>query len=208
MNTRAMFGGALGLLVLGGAGALLASGRAWQTVTAPRPRPFADAVVDVSGRTLEPAVAALGVVALAGVVAVLATRGIVRRIVGGLLVGAAIGLAIAALAGMQSVSARHARSLVTDARTAAGLDPTRAPHVAVHTVWPALVLVCALVVLLGGAAIAAWGHRGLALSTRYEAPAARADAEAQRTSTALWNDLDRGHDPTGESRSSTPDSGR
>jgi hypothetical protein len=109
---------------------------------------------------------------------------------------------------MQSVSATRARSLVADARTAAGLDPTRAPHVTVHAVWPVLVLVCAFVVLLGGAAIAAWGHRGVALSSRYEAPAARASAEAQRTSTALWNDLDRGHDPTGESRPSTPDSGQ
>ncbi|HEY3629372.1 MAG TPA: Trp biosynthesis-associated membrane protein [Jatrophihabitantaceae bacterium] len=208
MNDRARFGAALGLLALGGAGALLASGRAWQTVTAPRPRPFGDAVVDVSGRTLEPAVAALGVVALAGVVAALATRGIVRRIVGGLLVAAAIGLTGAAVAGMQSVSAHRARSLVADARTAAGLDPTRAPHVTVHAVWPLLVLICALAVLLGGAAIAVWGHRGVALSSRYEAPAARASADAQRTSTALWNDLDRGHDPTGESRSSTPDSGR
>lgn len=220
MSARARFGAALGLLVLGGAGALLASGRAWQTVTAPRPRPFADAVVEVSGRTLEPAVAALGVVALAGVVAVLATRGLARRIVGGLLAAAAIGLAWAAIAGMQSVSAARARSLVADARTAAGLDSTRAPHVAVHAVWPVLVLVCALVVLLGGVAIAAWGHRGMALSSRYEAPSgssssapeagqpARSDADAQRSSTTLWNDLDRGHDPTGESRSSTPDSGR
>lgn len=208
MNDRVRFVGALGLIVLGGAGALLASGRAWQTVTVPRPRPFADAVVDASGRTLEPAVAALGVVALAGVVAVLATRGIVRRIVGGLLVAAAIGLAWAAVAGLQAVSAARARSLVTDARTAAGLDPARAPHVAVHAVWPGLVLLCALAVLLGAAAVTAWGHRGLALSSRYEAPAARANAEAQRTSSALWSDLDRGHDPTGESRSSTSDSGQ
>jgi uncharacterized membrane protein (TIGR02234 family) len=208
VTDRARFGAALGLVVLGGAGALLASGRGWQTVRVPRPRPFADAVVDASGRTLEPAVAALGVVALAGVVAVLATRGIARRIVGGLLVAAAIGLAWAAVAGMQPVSAHQARSLAADAHTAAGIDPARAPHVAVHAVWPVLVLVCALAVLLGGAAVAAWGHRGIALSSRYEAPAARADAEAQRTSTALWNDLDRGNDPTGEPRSSTPDSGR
>jgi hypothetical protein len=46
------FGAALGLVALGGAGALLTSGRAWQTVTASRPRPFADVVVSVGGRTL------------------------------------------------------------------------------------------------------------------------------------------------------------
>ena len=199
MNDRARFGAALGLVVLGGAGALLTSGRAWQTVTAPRPRPFADQVVDVSGRTLEPAVAALGVVALAGVVAVLATRGIARRVVGALLVATAVGLAWAAVAGMQAVSAARARSLVSDARTAAGLDPNRPPRVTVHAEWPALVLVCALFVLLAGVAITAWGHRWIALSGRYEAPAAtRSSADPARSPASLWSDLDRGHDPTGE----------
>lgn len=199
MNARARFGAALGLVVLAGAGALLTSGRAWQTVTAPRPRPFADQVVDVSGRTLEPAVAALGVVALAGVVAVLATRGLARRIVGALLAATAVGLAWAAVAGMQAVSAARARSLVSDARTAAGLDPNRPPHVAVHAEWPALVLVCALAVLLAGLAIAVWGHRWIALSGKYEAPApARSANDSARSSASLWSDLDRGHDPTGE----------
>ncbi|HEY7046429.1 MAG TPA: Trp biosynthesis-associated membrane protein [Jatrophihabitantaceae bacterium] len=199
MNARARFGTALGLVVLAGAGALLTSGRAWQTVTAPRARPFADQVVDVSGRTLEPAVAALGVVALAGVVAVLATRGIARRIVGALLVATAVGLAWAAVAGMQAVSAARARSLVSDARTGAGLDPNRPPRVTIHVEWPVLVLVCAVAVLLAGVAITMWGHRWIALSGRYEAPAAeRSAADPARSPASLWSDLDRGHDPTGE----------
>src|SRR5262249_60132097 len=78
MSARARLGGALGLVLLGGAGALLVSGRAWQTVTAPRARPFTDEVVNVSGRTLEPAVAAPGGVALAGVGAGLGPPGIAR----------------------------------------------------------------------------------------------------------------------------------
>ena len=203
MNDRARFGAALGLVVLGGAGALLTSGRAWQTVTAPRPRPFADAVVDVSGRTLEPAVAALGVVALAGVVAVLATRGIARRVVGALLAGAALGLVWTAIAGLPSVSASRARSLVSDAGSGAGLDPTRPPLVAVHAVWPILTLICALAVLLAGAAVALWGQQWVALSGRYEAPATREAADEHRAQASLWSDLDRGHDPTGESRTQT-----
>jgi uncharacterized membrane protein (TIGR02234 family) len=193
MNARARLGGALGLVLLGGAGALLVSGRTWQTVTAPRPRPFTDEVVDVSGRTLEPAVAALGVVALAGVVAVLATRGVARRVVGGALAGAGIAMVWPAVSGLRTVSAQRARSLVSDARTAAGLDPAHPPRVAVHTVWPVLTLLCALAVLAGGIAVVWWGgHRWLVMSARYEAPA------PQRSHATLWSDLDRGHDPTSE----------
>lgn len=192
MSGGARLGGALGLVLLGGAGALLASGRAWQTVTAPRPRPFTDEVVAVSGRTLEPAVAALGVVALAGVVAVLATRGVARRAVGVVLAAAAIAMAWPAIAGFRTVSAQRARSLVSDAHTAAGLDPAHPPRAVVHLVWPALTLLCALAVLAGGIAVALWGHRWLVMSARYEAPA------PQRANATLWSDLDRGHDPTSE----------
>ena len=45
MSARARLSGALGLVLLVGAGALLLSGRAWQTVTAPRSLPFTDEVV-------------------------------------------------------------------------------------------------------------------------------------------------------------------
>lgn len=192
MRARARLSGALGLVLLGGAGALLVSGRAWQTVTAPRARPFTDEVVAVSGRTLEPAVAALGVVALAGVVAVLATRGVARRIVGVALAGAAIAMAWPAGAALRAVSAPRARSLVSDARTAAGLDPAHPPRVVVHEVWPVLTLLCALAVLAGGIAVALWGHRWLVMSARYEVPA------PQRSHATLWSDLDQGHDPTSE----------
>lgn len=192
-SARARLGAALGLVLLGAAGALLVSGRAWQTITAPRLRPFTDEVVDVSGRTLEPAVAALGVVALAGVVAVLATRGWARQVVGVVLVGAAIAMAWPAIAGLRAVSAQRARSLVSDAHTAAGLDPAHPPRVALHTVWPVLTLLCAVAVLAGGIAVALWGHRWSVMSARYEAPA------PQRSDATLWSDLDRGHDPTRES---------
>jgi uncharacterized membrane protein (TIGR02234 family) len=196
MTGRVRLAGALLLALLGGGGALLASGRSWQTVVASRPRPFADAVVHVSGRTLEPALAALGLVALAGAMAVLATRGLARRIVGALL--AAVGLAIGwqAVSGLRAVSPARARSLIADARTAAGLDPSRPAQVSVHVTWPALVLVCALAVLLAGLAVAAWGHRWAALSGRYEAPETRADIERQRSQATLWNALDHGEDPT------------
>lgn len=208
MRSRVEFALALLLDLLGAAGALLIASRTWQTVVTPRPRPLADDVLRLTGRTVDSAPTALGLVALAGVVAVLATRGVARRIVGAALACAGAALVWRSITAMSAVSAARARSLVQAKHSGVGVDGRVVPHVTVHAVWPVLVLLCALAVLLGGAAIAVWGHRGVALSSRYEAPAARASAEAQRTSTALWNDLDRGHDPTGESRSSTPDSGR
>ncbi len=196
MKDRAQFAAALALTLLAGAGALLVSGRGWQTVVAARPRPFADEVLDVGGRTLEPAVAALGLVALAGVVAVLATRGLGRRIVGGLLVVAALAMGWRALSGLQAVSAARARSLVSDARSGAGLDASRAPHVTVHAVWPLLGVVCAVVLLAAGALVTARGHRWAGLSGRYEPPETKADADRQRSDAMLWSALDRGDDPT------------
>jgi len=193
---RARFAAALVLTLLGGAGALLVSGRAWQTIVAPRPRPFADEVVDVSGRTLEPLVAALGLVALAGVVAVLATRGIARRAVGVLLAGAAVAMGWRALAGSAAVSAAKARSLVTDARTGAGLDPGRSAQVTVHAAWPVLAVACAVALLVAGAAVAVWGHRWAGLSGRYEAPDGGTEADRQRSDATIWTALDRGDDPT------------
>ena len=196
MSARARFGAALVLMLLGGAGALLVSGRAWQTIVAPRPRPFADEVVDVSGRTLEPLVAALGLAALAGVVAVLATRGIARRAVGVLLAAAALAMGWAALAGLHRVSAGKARSLVSDAHTGAGLDPGRSPGITVHAAWPLLAVACALALLAAGAAVAAWGHRWAGLSGRYEAPDVSTEVDRARSDATLWTALDRGDDPT------------
>jgi uncharacterized membrane protein (TIGR02234 family) len=196
VNDRTRYALALVLVLLAGAGALLVSGRAWQTIVAARPRPFADEVVDVSGRTLEPAVAALGLVALAGVVAVLATRGVGRRVVGVLLAVAAVAMGWRSVAGLQAVSAARARSLVTDARTAAGLDPTRSPHVTVHVLWPVISLVCAVALLAAGVAVASWGHRWAGLSGRYEPPGEQAEADRQRSDAMLWTALDRGDDPT------------
>ena len=153
--------------------------------------------MDVSGRTVEPALTALGLVALAGAVAVLATRGIARRIVGVLLAAAAAAMGWRALVGLQAVSASRARSLVSDARTgAAGLDPARAPRVTVHAEWPLIALGCALALLAAGIAVAMSGQRWAGLSRRYEAPETSSEADRQRSDAMLWNALDRGDDPT------------
>ena len=94
----------------------------WQTVTAHRARPLADDVLEVSGRTLHPAVTGLAVVALAGVVGILATRGIARRIIGAVLVVAGAIVGWDAVTGLHAISPEHARTLLRDAQTGVGLD--------------------------------------------------------------------------------------
>ena len=91
--------GALGVTVLGAALALLATGRSWATVRVARTAPLADLVVALSGRAEHAALPVLAVAALAGVVAVLAARGPLRRLVAALLGLCGVGIALFGFAG-------------------------------------------------------------------------------------------------------------
>ncbi|MCU1658398.1 MAG: family rane protein [Pseudonocardiales bacterium] len=206
MRSRAEFAAALLLDLVGAAAVLLVSGRPWQTLLTSRPRPLADDVLRLSGRTIDSAPTALGLVALAGVVAVLATRGLARRAIGAVLALAGAALVWRSVTGLAAVSAARARSLVESKHSGVGVDQSVVPHVTVHAVWPVLSAACGLLVLAGGALVALRGHRWRAMSVRYEAPASRpASAEDQaaqraRAEASLWNALDRGDDPTDTSR--------
>jgi uncharacterized membrane protein (TIGR02234 family) len=202
MRNRAEFALALILDLLGAAGALLVGMRAWQTIVTPRPRPLADDVLRISGRTIDSAGTALGLVALAGVVAVLATRGLARRVIGVVLGLAGAALVWRSLTGLTEVSVARARTLVASKHSAVGVDAAVVPHVTVHEIWPLLSTACGVVVLLAGALIALRGHTWLAMSTRYESPSGQYptsdEDEARRTraDATMWTALDRGDDPT------------
>ena len=151
------------------AGRCSSRSQTWQTITSPRPRPRPDDMLDLTGRTVDSASTALALVALAGVVAVLATRG--RRAAGGRRGGrprrCRAGVARRSPRPVRS-SASRARSLVAQRHRAVVLDPGVTPHVAVHAIWPALSVAAGVLVLLAGAAIAARGHRWGGMSARYE----------------------------------------
>jgi uncharacterized membrane protein (TIGR02234 family) len=189
----ASFAIALVGLAIGGAAALLAASRPWLTIIAPRDRPLADDVLDVTGRTLYPAVTGLALVALAGVVGVLATRGTARRIVGVVLVLTGGGLCWQAVRGLWAVSAGPARGLLRDARNGVGLAPDRSLGVAVHAGWPIVAALGGVVVILAGALTAVRGPTWRGLSRRYDAPEPGALTDA-----TLWTALDRGADPTSD----------
>jgi uncharacterized membrane protein (TIGR02234 family) len=198
MRRHAAFAAALLLDLLGAGVALLVSTRAWQTVTTPQPAPRHDDLLDLSGRTVDAAPTALALVALAGVVAVLATRGLVRRIVGGVLLIAGAGLVWRAIASASAVSTRRARTLVSEHHKTVDVSGV-VPRVATHGAWPVLTLVCGLLVIAAGGLIAWRGHRWQAMSARYEARPA-ATANGTRAAATMWTALDRGEDPTDSGR--------
>ncbi|MEU5721780.1 Trp biosynthesis-associated membrane protein [Micromonospora sp. NPDC047738] len=130
-----------------------------------------------TGTDLLPWVSALALVGLAGGGAVLATRGRVRRLLGGLLT--LVGLAVAAGGGY-------------------GLTALAG----VSRQWPALVLVGGLVAAVGGVLTALRGAGWPAMGARYERPVRSAapsgpDRPAvERGTRDAWEALDRGEDPT------------
>lgn len=191
---RRLFALALALDLVGGAGVLLLSTRRWQTITTARPAPLHDDVLQVSGRAVDGAPTALALVALAGVVAVLATRGIARRIVGGVLAVAGVALIWRAAVSASAVSADRARSLVRSHHPAVDTSGL-VPQVNTHVAWAVLTIVCGVVVSASGALIAWRGNRWQVMSVRYETPQAH-QADPAKTAATLWTALDRGEDPT------------
>ena len=138
MTPRREYAVVVAVLAAGGAAGLLASGAVWQEVPGDLPLPVLPEVV--TGTEAAPAVRAVSLVALAGTLAVLATRRRGRRAVGVLL----------ALAGL--VAAAAAVSWV-------GGDSTR---------WPAVALGAALTVTAAGVLVAVRGGRWPVLGARYE----------------------------------------
>jgi uncharacterized membrane protein (TIGR02234 family) len=164
------------LCLAGSALALFAVTRTWVTFTDPQQLTIHDVARPERGVHYAPEIRALGVVGLAGVVAVAATRSWGRILVGVLL----------SLAG--GVIVLRVGDLLAG-RVATG------PSAHTHLVWPWLALLGGLVMAAGGSVVAARGRRWAALSSSYETPAARESAP-EPTDKGTWDALDRGDDPT------------
>jgi uncharacterized membrane protein (TIGR02234 family) len=183
---------ALLLDLAGGGVALLLASRHWQTIRTPRPAPLHEDVLQLTGRTVDAAPTALALVALAGVVALVASRGLARRIVGAVLALAGVVLVWRSVTSAGAVSTGRARSLVAGHHATVDAGAV-VPHVTVHGTWPALSAVCGALVCASGALVAWRGHRWQTMSARYAAPGQRQRGE---TATTMWTALDRGEDPT------------
>ena len=185
------------VLAVGAATVLLVASREWQTI-GPR-------AIGVTGRTLDSAPTALAVVALAGVVAVIATKGKIRQLVG-VLVAVAGAVAIwRSAAALPAVSASRAEEIVR-AKQRVNVIGGSAPEVATHPVWGVLSVIGAVLVVLAGVFIAVRGARWQGMSGRYRAPgtgaaspppsSAPTDEDRARHDASLWGALERGDDPT------------
>jgi uncharacterized membrane protein (TIGR02234 family) len=169
---------ALAGCLLSGALLLLAGGQTWVRLTYPdRPR-------TLPGSEYVPSLSAWGLLALAGVVAVAATRRWGRIPVGAAL--AAAGSAAAALTAdalrdydVRALGAAAIRRIPGDPRA---IEPTA---------WPYVAFAAAVLLAATGVLVATRGPRWAGLSGRYDAPADRPKTDAD-----LWAALDRGEDPT------------
>ena len=170
------------LLCAGGAGLVLYGvTRTWSEIITVRPGLSSLRAVR-TGADLAPWVIGLALVALAGAGALLATRGPVRRLLGGLLALTGLGIVAGAVAGRVGLVVGSAGAGATG--------------------WPVVCVLGGLLIVLGGLSAARSGHRWPAMGARYErrgaAEASPAGAEVdQRVDTrAAWDALDRGDDPT------------
>lgn len=185
MTGRRSYALTLAACLVGSVLAAYAVTRTWSLTLTPRTG-MTDLRTARTGTDAAPWVIGLALVALAGTGALLATRGIVRRVLGGLLALCGLGVAAGAIVGRATV------------------DPGTAGSGA--TGWAIACVAGGLIIALGGVAAARLGHRWPTMSARYDrksvAPAQyraapRTDpALAPADNRAAWEALDRGDDPT------------
>jgi LPXTG-motif cell wall-anchored protein len=159
---------AVAMCVAGAGLALLATTRAWSVTLTSRPAPLPPVHTPHTGSSQLGWLVAVALVGLAGAGALLATRSGARVVVGAILV--LVGLAV--LGG--------------------GIDGLRLADGA-RLIWPVLVVGGGL--LIGSAGFRAMrdGPSWPAMGAKYEAPT---KAERPQTDATMWDDLDRGVDPT------------
>ena len=187
-------------LLAGAVGAgliLLAVRQRWAQAVFTPPKPLTPQVVSVSGADLVPLAGALAVAALAGLAAVIATRGVLRQAAGVLLAlfGVGAGTAVTTTvtaASVVSVAAGRVGSPESAAVSGAAGSTTSgssggaavvvagaAGHaIMTGTPWRAAVLAGALLVFLAGLATVLRGSRWPVMSARYDLPDRRGTAKA------------------------------
>jgi uncharacterized membrane protein (TIGR02234 family) len=193
VTPRRSYLAALGLLLLGAVVVLVSAGRVWGSAdVAGAAGSTAAGDLHVTGADVSGAFPALGLVALAGVLAVVAARGVVRRVVGGFL--CLVGVTVAVLAVVTDVDA----ALDHAARVAAGVSSAQATHESTSA-WPWICALGGLLVAVAGALTALRSADWPALGGRYE----RAGAGTGRP-LDTWAALDQGIDPTADPDSADP----
>jgi uncharacterized membrane protein (TIGR02234 family) len=174
---------AAALCLAGSALLLLASGRPWTRVIVEVAPQLPRSTVAATGRDLAPLAAGAGIAGLAAVAGAVATRGWLRRSIGGLAAMFGLGATLSCASGRFGPRAVTVAGRVVSEET---------------TLWPAVGVAGGALLLVGGVLVAVRGHRWAAMGRRYDPPAARTVREgvATRDSGELWDAIDRGDDPT------------
>jgi uncharacterized membrane protein (TIGR02234 family) len=205
-------------LLLGAAGAglvFLASRQGWAQVRTTPPNPLPPSRVTVTGAALVPYADALVVAGLATLAAVLASRGLARRLTGLLLAVLGASLAASAFAVSAAAAVTAASSNVAPATASAGsvtdggdsavsVVPNVAgavPHVAFTAAgWQALVLIGAIMMICAGVLVAWRANRMAVMSSRYDSPT----GPARRTRAGSGRGSGRGPGPGSQGWRPTP----
>jgi uncharacterized membrane protein (TIGR02234 family) len=190
-NPRRLYLPALAVGLLGSLGVTVGSAHPWVSATS-SVRNLPTLHASASGADLAPLAGALGVVLLAAFGAVIATRGWVRR---GL--GAAIVVA-AAVVLMSVIHPGAAGDVLRSGLSAKGwsggtYDTESQP-------WRWLVLLCACLTGVAGAATFRYGGQWAVMGDRYDAPQAAPSVAAkpaeELTENDVWEAINHGRDPT------------
>jgi len=182
------YGWALVATGVAGATVLVSIGRVWATVQAGGSgEPLV--VATLTGRSLLPLVAGAGVLIVAGVAGVAATRSIGR-------ISCALLVVIAGL--VATGAASRFGWTATSQATAAGAAELGVEPVAVTTTWWWLVTAAGGLLAAAAGAVTAWrGRSWPAMGSRYERQAGKGQpTNSSRTPAQAWDALDRGVDPT------------
>ena len=206
------------VLLLGAAGAglvLLATRQAWAQAVFVAPRPLPAQDFSVTGQELVPLASALALAALACLAAVIATRSVVRRVVGALLAVLGAGACLAATTGVQgsavlAAARANASNGTVGGSTTSGNSPGNAAHpiviagssghaIMVGAPWQAVAVAGAVAIILAGLATVGRGPRWPVMSARFDRPGQQAARPQKRADSAtMWEALSRDIDPTVE----------
>ncbi len=179
-------------------GAVVGLARPWIAATATQPG-LPDLETTVTGAEIAPLAGALGFVMLAAFGAVIATRGVIRRALGGLILVCAVVVAVSTLA------LPDATGQVESGLSAVGW--AGGPYETSARPWRWVTLAAAVLCGVAGAAVAAVGHRWATMGSRYDAPTSKQSSRSSAGSVAgedmseadVWREIDEGRDPTQQS---------
>jgi uncharacterized membrane protein (TIGR02234 family) len=182
-----------GLLVVG-AIALFAVTRAWATATVRTPGVPTDQV-EASGADAAPVLIALSIVVIAAALAVVASGGWVRQVIGLVVATVAAWAAVQALS-VDIAGAPMARALVDSPANLGAAHPV--PDV---SAWPVVAGAAFAVAAVLGLVIVLFGRQWPRMSKRYDRTSGEPspvtpDIPADADDAELWRALDDGRDPT------------